>query len=194
MNKTNIIEKSIVFSSDRLVLKTLDENYSVEVFEFYIRNKKFLELWEPKRSSEFYTRRYQSNLLINDHLDMQIGRSIKLALFKKRSRDSQKIIGFINYTNIIRGIFQSCFVGYKLDKEETGNGYMTEGLIASSNYLFDREKLHRIEANILPANKASIKTAENAGFVYEGISRKYLKINGVWQDHIHMVKLNNAIE
>ena len=36
----------------------------------------------------------------------------------------------------------------------------------------------------------SPKAAEKAGFVREGLSRRYLNINGVWEDHIHMVRLN----
>ena len=50
--------------------------------------------------------------------------------------------------------------------------------------------LHRVEANIMPRNPASLRAAEKAGFVREGLSRRYLNINGVWEDHIHMVRLN----
>ena len=52
--------------------------------------------------------------------------------------------------------------------------------------------LHRIEANIMPCNLPSLGVAEKCGFVREGLSRKYLKINGVWEDHIHMVRLNET--
>jgi ribosomal-protein-alanine N-acetyltransferase len=50
--------------------------------------------------------------------------------------------------------------------------------------------LHRLEANIMPRNKASLKVVEKLGFHHEGLARRYLHINGQWEDHIHMVKLN----
>ena len=60
--------------------------------------------------------------------------------------------------------------------------------------MFTEKRLHRIEANIIPRNIASIKAIEKAGFIYEGISKKYLNINGVWEDHLHYVLLNSEIE
>ncbi|MFR2405064.1 MAG: GNAT family N-acetyltransferase, partial [Eubacterium callanderi] len=54
--------------------------------------------------------------------------------------------------------------------------------------------LHRIEANIIPRNRASLRVAEKLHFRNEGLSSKYLKINGVWEDHIHMVLLNEEME
>ena len=42
----------------------------------------------------------------------------------------------------------------------------------------------------MPRNTASRRAAAKAGFVEEGLSRQYLKINGVWEDHLHMVRLN----
>jgi ribosomal-protein-alanine N-acetyltransferase len=50
--------------------------------------------------------------------------------------------------------------------------------------VFDSLELHRLEAACLPANVASIKLLERTGFTREGMARRYLKINGVWQDHL----------
>lgn len=49
------------------------------------------------------------------------------------------------------------------------------------------------EANVMPRNKASLRVLEKNRFVNEGLSKYYLKINGVWEDHIHMVKINYAV-
>ncbi len=60
-------------------------------------------------------------------------------------------------------------------------------------YAFEELGLHRIEANVMPKNKASLRVLEKNHFVNEGISKYYLNINGVWEDHIHMVKINYAM-
>ena len=45
--------------------------------------------------------------------------------------------------------------------------------------------LHRVQANVIPANPASLRVAEKAGMRLEGTAKRYLEIAGVWQDH-HM--------
>ena len=60
-------------------------------------------------------------------------------------------------------------------------------------YAFEELKLHRIEANVMPRNAASLRILEKNDFVNEGLSKYYLRINGIWEDHIHMVKLNYSM-
>lgn len=93
---------------------------------------------------------------------------------------------------IVWGSFCSCFLGYKLDKDHLRQGLMIEAVQECVRIAFEELGLHRIEANIMPRNLPSLGVAEKCGFVREGISRKYLKINGVWEDHIHMVRLNET--
>lgn len=69
---------------------------------------------------------------------------------------------------------------------------MREALQAVIDYAFKQMKLHRIEANIMPANTRSIQLVKSLGFEEEGLAKKYLKINGHWQDHIHYVLLNGS--
>lgn len=67
---------------------------------------------------------------------------------------------------------------------------MTEAVGKVTEIAFGRLGLHRIEANIMPWNTRSLRVVQKNGFVNEGIARDYLLINGKWEDHIHMVKLN----
>jgi ribosomal-protein-alanine N-acetyltransferase len=87
----------------------------------------------------------------------------------------------------------SCYLGYNLDGQEINQGYMTEALRKGIEIIFDEYKLHRIEASILPRNVRSAAVLEKLGFVNEGLSRDYLKINGKWEDHFHMVLLNDNV-
>jgi ribosomal-protein-alanine N-acetyltransferase len=60
---------------------------------------------------------------------------------------------------------------------------MPEGIRLALGQAFGPLKLHRLEANIQPANTASIALARRCGFVKEGFSERYLKIGGRWRDH-----------
>ena len=104
-----------------------------------------------------------------------------------------KIIGVIGLNNVVCGAFCSAFLGYKLDKDYVDNGYMSMAVKMLTKYAFEELGLHRIEANVMPKNKASLRVLEKNQFINEGISKYYLNINGVWEDHIHMVKINYAM-
>jgi ribosomal-protein-alanine N-acetyltransferase len=93
------------------------------------------------------------------------------------------IAGVININDVIRGAFQSATLGYYAFSPYAGMGLMREGMLLVLNHAFRTLKLHRLEANIQPGNRASIALARKCGFVREGFSRRYLKIRGRWQDH-----------
>ena len=93
------------------------------------------------------------------------------------------LIGFFNISNIIRGSLQSAFVGYGATAAYAGRGYMTEAMALVLRRAFTELRLHRLEANIQPANAASIALVRRCGFEREGLSARYLKVGGRWRDH-----------
>ena len=93
------------------------------------------------------------------------------------------IIGFFNLSQITRGLLQSAYLGYAAGKPFAGQGYMREGLELVLRHAFLTLRLHRVEANIQPGNRASLALARGAGFRREGFSPRYLKIGGRWRDH-----------
>ncbi|PYS99025.1 MAG: N-acetyltransferase [Acidobacteria bacterium] len=97
--------------------------------------------------------------------------------------DDDSIIGSLNFSQIFRKGFQNTYLGYQLFAGFTGNGYMTEAVSLGLRYAFLDLKLHRVEANVQPSNKPSIAVLVRNGFAKEGLSRRYLKINGRWRDH-----------
>jgi ribosomal-protein-alanine N-acetyltransferase len=60
---------------------------------------------------------------------------------------------------------------------------MQEGLAKVITHAFDVMKMHRLEANIQPGNLRSKALVKRLGFRREGLSPRYLKINGRWRDH-----------
>ena len=93
------------------------------------------------------------------------------------------ITGFFNISEIVRGPFQSAFLGYGAVAEHAGHGYMSEGLQLVLARAFTDLGLHRLEANIQPGNERSLALVKRAGFVREGFSERYLKVGGRWRDH-----------
>ena len=98
-------------------------------------------------------------------------------------REDGTILGAINLGQIVRGAFQNAYIGYFIGQPFFGKGHMTEALALILRVAFRTLKLHRLEANIQPANAASIALARRAGFRKEGFSRRYLKVCGRWRDH-----------
>ena len=98
-------------------------------------------------------------------------------------REDRAILGFFNLSQIARGSLQSAYLGYAIGKPHARRGYMREGIELVLRRAFVNLRLHRIEANIQPGNRASIALAVGAGFRREGFSPRYLKIGGRWRDH-----------
>ena len=98
-------------------------------------------------------------------------------------REDHAIVGVINVNNIVRGSFLSASLGYYAGKAHAGKGYMREGLLQVKAHLFGELGLHRLEANVQPGNAASIALVRSCGFVFEGLSRRFMFINGAWRDH-----------
>ncbi|WP_093221842.1 MULTISPECIES: GNAT family N-acetyltransferase [unclassified Variovorax] len=93
------------------------------------------------------------------------------------------LVGVFNITNIVRGAFQSGYLGYYVFAGHERQGLMRKGLEAVARFAFQNLELHRLEANIQPTNVASIALVKACGFLQEGYSPRYLKINGCWHDH-----------
>jgi ribosomal-protein-alanine N-acetyltransferase len=98
-------------------------------------------------------------------------------------RASGELVGVINVSEIVRGAFQSAYLGYYAFVPHAGRGYMTEGLALALRWAFGTVGLHRVEANIQPGNQASRALVRRLGFRREGLSPRYLKIAGRWRDH-----------
>lgn len=98
-------------------------------------------------------------------------------------RDDDAIIGTANLSQIVRGGLQSAYLGYQVFAPYAGQRYMSDAMPLVLRFVFLMLKLHRVEANIQPANAASIALVRRCGFRREGYSPRYLKIAGRWRDH-----------
>ncbi|HHZ00471.1 MAG TPA: GNAT family N-acetyltransferase [Tissierellia bacterium] len=174
--------RQTVYETDRLWLKILKPNYCRQVLDYYKRNHNFLQEWEPQRPKDFYTLSYQKRQL---SYEFRMFKERKLIRFWILKKEDNKLIGNICLSNIIMGNFRSCYMGYKLDCDEINKGYMTEAIKKVLDIMFNEYGLHRIEVNVMPRNIRSLKVMKKLNFEEEGYSRRYLEINGKWEDHVH---------
>ena len=97
--------------------------------------------------------------------------------------ESGEVLARCNYTNIVRGVFQACHLGFSLAESAQDRGLMKKTLQVTNRHCFEQLGLHRIMANHLPRNVRSERLLESLGFEKEGHARAYLKIGGIWEDH-----------
>ena len=106
-----------------------------------------------------------------------------LCLLVRPLEAPREIAGVFTVSQIVRGLFQSAYLGYYAAAGHSGRGLMREAMAMVLDHAFGPLGLHRLEANIQPGNEASIALARGAGFRLEGFSPRYLLIGGQWRDH-----------
>lgn len=167
-------------STPRLILRLPNENDSVQFQAFDERNKEHMSRW---RSATGEQKKDHKTQLIQWEQEFKEGKSIRFLLLLKDNPEG-KIIGFCNFSQIFRGPFQACYLGYHIDAAFQGKGLMSEAVAKAVEYMFEEQKLHRIMANYMPSNEKSARLLQKLGFVVEGRAKKYLFINRQWEDHV----------
>ena len=180
--------------TEDLKLIILTERHAKTVCDYYRRNRDSFKEWEPLRSEKFYTIKHHQSALKLGLEKAREGSEYRFQLIKKDDTKLQKVVGTLSFSSIVKGPFLSCFAGYSMDSSIQNRGFMTQALEAGIKFIFETAGLHRIEANIMPKNLPSLKVVSKLGFENEGLSPNYLKINGKWEDHIHMVLRNKELE
>mgnify|MGYP001202157907 CR=1 FL=1 len=103
------------------------------------------------------------------------------------------LAGTFSLNNIVRGVFQNADAGWSVMADCLRRGLATEGISALLGLAFRPEPLglglHRVQANIMPHNAASLGVARKCGFREEGRALRMVQIAGRWQDHIMFAKL-----
>lgn len=149
--------------------------------ELRAQSRDFLVPWEPlwapdELSRASFRRRVR-------HYLRDLREDVGYALFIYDTA-TDALVGGLTLCNVRRGVTQSCTLGYWIGANHAQQGYMTAAVRAVVPFVFDSLELHRLEAACLPTNAASIRLLEKTGFKREGLARRYLRINGAWQDHL----------
>lgn len=163
-----------------IYIRQLEVSDAAAMLELQMNNKDFFQTYSPTRLDGFYTIEGQIKVI---EANIEQSKNDSRYSFGIFLNETDKLIGNVALSEILRGALQSCYIGYYLDQQQNGKGYMTEAVILVVDFAFNKLELHRIEAGVMPHNIGSMKVLEKAGFHKEGIAVKNVKINGKWEDH-----------
>ena len=167
-------------SGERVFIRRFEPSDAREVLDLRLRNRDFFQPWEPVRDGSAF-------LLAGVTAELQLSRDLwdrdEAFVFGIFANDDERLVGGIALRNVARGAWQNATLGYWVAQEENGKGFATEAVQLATRFAFDHAHLHRVQAGTLLHNIASQRVLEKAGYRFEGVSLRYLRIDGVWQDH-----------
>ncbi|HKT30657.1 GNAT family N-acetyltransferase [Dyella sp.] len=152
-----------------------------KLLRYRVENREHLAPWEPLHETAFYTLEHCIQSIGLSRQNAAQDRGYPLLVF---DRHEHAILGSCSFSNIVRGAFQACHLGYGVAARMQGQGLMREVLEAAFAWAFGELRLHRIMANYLPRNERSGRLLASLGFEKEGYAKRYLQIAGVWEDHV----------
>lgn len=164
------------------MLRTLREADYEAWHEIRVRCRDWLVPWEPRPAGAPPAAEDRASFAARCALrerERQIGSGYGFGIFV-----NQHLVGELTLSSIQRGPFQSASIGYWIDQEWAGRSLMPEAVVVALRFAFEMLGLHRVEVSIIPRNTASRRVAEKLDLRLEGISERYLEIDGVWEDHV----------
>ena len=145
------------------------------------RSRGFLTPWEPAWPADSLTRTSFNRRVRRQLAEWRDDLTYSFLTFERGSRS---LLGGLGLGNVRRGVSQSATLGYWVGEPYARRGYTTEAVSLVLDYAFGDLEMHRVEASCLPNNEASRRLLEKLGFTCEGLARGYLRIDGVWRDHL----------
>lgn len=166
---------------ERIYLRHYTQADAGELLAFHIRNRRFFAPFIPEQEESYYTLEEQQKSIDRISEAREQDKRYTFGIYLKAS---DQLIGDISLFEIHRGRLQKTIMGYSLDQEHNGKGYMHDAVRLVSAFAFQELGLHRIEAGARVDNSGSLRTLRKAGFHEEGVARKFMSIDGEWHDHV----------
>lgn len=168
----------------RLVLRAPRTNDVGEIRRLLRANHEHLKPWNPAPppGDDPTSITEVSKTVLRQRRDWKNGAGFVFMIAERR--EPSRFIGKIALNGIMRGAMHGAYLGYWMDVDHQGKGYVTEAIHAVLDFAFGPAALHRVQAAIMPRNARSLRVIEKIGFRREGYAERYLQIAGKWEDHI----------
>lgn len=162
--------------TERLHLRVLDLADAPAIFEIF-SDAEATRFWGSPRMTDIS----QAEKFIGEtHKGFE---NLRLLEWGVVETASSRLIGICAYASWDRS-HKRAEIGFALNRDTWGRGYMKELLAVFIPFGFNELELHRIEADADPRNLASISLLEHFGFKEEGYLRDRYHLNGEVQDSI----------
>ncbi len=171
-----------VIDTERLLVRMCYPEEAIKSARYHLKNRDYLQPFYATFTKESFSEIYWAEELERNIVEYYNDQSMRLFIFEKDNEEI--VVGTVSFSGIVRRAAYYCVLGYGLDQDFQGRGYMTEALDAAIDYMFTEKNMHRVMANYIPTNEKSGKVLRRLGFTVEGYARDYLYLDGQWKDHI----------
>jgi ribosomal-protein-alanine N-acetyltransferase len=180
---------TLSLTTDLVTLRPMEPGDRAEYVRVHELSREHFGPWMPTPRPD----QTLEELFDDELLRAERGRADGTELRLVACDDEDRLAGIFALSEIVRRSFQNAYASWRVSADQVGRGVATSGVEGLLDLAFAPEPrglgLHRAQANIIPANVASVRVAEKAGFRREGEAKRYLRIGGQWQDHLMFAKL-----
>ena len=176
------------YTTDRMMVRLADPELPYMTADAFFHET--VRCWNVMKSGvrrRFFARSFEKIWLDIQRENARKGEWYSYYLFEKRKPHT--VIGTLSLSRIQYGNLCSGVLGYRIGGERQGEGFGTEAAKEGTRIGFEELSLHRMEADVMTENRASLRILEKCGYKKEGYFREYFRINGKWEDHIHMAAI-----
>jgi ribosomal-protein-alanine N-acetyltransferase len=155
--------------TDRLVLRSYRAGDGPWYYAMSQKNRQHLMRFERENAIMTITNEEEAEIVVRDFAAAWVGRQcFFLGAFEKTSQEfvAQIYVGPVSWN---RSEFE---IGYFVDVDHEGRGYVTEAVRAVVKFLFEYLEAHRIRLECDDANLRSAAVANRCGFVEEAHFRQ----------------------
>jgi [ribosomal protein S5]-alanine N-acetyltransferase len=170
----NSYEGFPMIETERLKLRPIEESDTEEIFATF----------SDEDSMKYYgmdpfTTKDQATTIIQAFAEgFKTGSSIRWGISLS---ETNQLIGTCGFHNWSKSDHRT-EIGYELNREYRGNGYMNEALKAVIHYAFNGMAFNRISATIRPENDPSQNLVRKLGFQNEALLKEYQHTDGKYYD------------
>jgi ribosomal-protein-alanine N-acetyltransferase len=160
-----------------------------EMGDYWGRNRQHLSPTQPHRDGGFWTVEGQRKRVERASNDVAVGRMYPFLV-----REDGRLVAEVGLSDVARGAFHSCHVGYSVDADRLRCGIASWAASAVADMAFHDLGLHRLQAATMVENVTSQRVLQRCGFDRIGVAAGYLAIAGAWEDHVLWQRISPAME
>jgi ribosomal-protein-alanine N-acetyltransferase len=167
-----LLEIPSEFESERLYLRSYRAGDGALYHAVSLRNREHLARYESGNVVMQIKSEEDAEIMVRDlAADWVSRKSFFIGAFDKLDRHfvAQVYVGPVNWD------LPEFQIGFFVDKDHEGKGYMSEAVRAVLKFVFEHLKAHRVSAECDETNLRSIQVLERCGMVREGLLRENKK-------------------